>query len=166
MTTTTGSEVPFLSGMERKEESVETVTVTAAATLAERVKDLFRADGRLAHMIGAMENLLEKARAMANERGPRDYDEERDRELKDMLFEAVRFGASQGGKGHGVINGNGKVVATLLAINIALTGAVSTWIVNTITKQGEAIIEQGRDIAVIKCQIDPKCRLVVSSDKP
>lgn len=45
------------------EAKVEVVTTTAT-TLTEKVKDLFREDGRLSQMVNAMDHLLEKTRGM------------------------------------------------------------------------------------------------------
>lgn len=58
------------------------------------------------------------------------------------------------------------VIGVLVTINIGITGAVSTWVVNNIERQASVQADQGKDIAVIKCKIDPQCRVVVSSDKP
>ncbi len=96
--------------------------------------------------------------------GPRDYDPFADeRRFYQNLLREQRNG------GHGSVGGNQKaqfIIGILITINIAMTGAFSSWVVSAIANLTESQAEQGKDIAVIKCRIDPSCRVVVSSDKP
>lgn len=81
MSAQTTEEVPFLRGFERAPDGEE----------AETTKLKFWIDGRLAALKGVIEGLMN-----TEERGPRDY-AENERELKNLIFEAARIGAQNGG---------------------------------------------------------------------
>jgi len=99
MTTLAGGpdEVNFISGMERQEPKSETIAINAANTLLDRVRDMFREDGRIAHAMRTLEHLLGLAKpVMAGERGP-DPDAPVD---DDDLARIVRIVAKYGGSRH------------------------------------------------------------------
>lgn len=63
-------------------------------TFYDKVKEWFRSDGRLMRALEGIEELLPKLRTLS-ERGPQDY-ESNERELRHLIFEAVRVGAQNG----------------------------------------------------------------------
>jgi hypothetical protein len=73
--------------------------------------------------------------------------------VKDLLEQASR-------RGNGNVNGSSwKAIAIVLGVLSALLMTWLAWFSNT-------VIDTRQDVAVIKCQLNPNCRVVVNSDKP
>jgi hypothetical protein len=149
MTTATGSadEVPFLTGMEReppKSEDWREVTVKTG-------RNLWSIHGMTHRILEALGIAQGRAQSLAD-RGPADYDENADE--RRLLMRIIKDQARNSGMGPGSVNGSSKL-GWLVTLNIAITVAVSGWIVSN-------IIEQGKQIAVIECRLNPQCASVVT----
>lgn len=101
------------------------------------------------------------------EEAPRDYDSN-DEDLRILMriianaFErmAEKLERIQQPNYGGVNNGGSSKAAWLLF------GGVVTLNITAIGWFALSLIEVRQDVAVIKCQLNPACRVVVSSDKP
>jgi len=123
----------------------------------ETTKLKFFIDGRMAALKGMIEGML----ASRPERGPDPDFSDNEREMRDLIFEAVRFGAQQGKGGPGSVNGdsNWKTIALwALGVLQALTLIVIGNFYTTFQQTHD-------DVVQIKCKLDPQCRIVVSSVK-
>lgn len=126
------SEAPFIAGMERE------VTV-------ETGRKAFRLDGMLDRLIAKARGALE---ARQHDRGP---DPDANIEDEERITIPVRWlerAMKSPPNGHGSITSS-KLLNWLVTINIAVTIATASWVAST-------IIEQGKAIAVLQCQLNPQ----------
>lgn len=86
---------------------------------------------------------------------PMDYDHFADerRFYQNLLRER------HGSGGHGSVNGNSRMLTALVALNTALLVGIGGWLLVTVA-------QHDKDIAVIKCQIDPQCREALARVRP
>ena len=117
-------------------------------TLDSAGKKAWRVDGMLHRIVEIAGHALGRVRSMAD-RGPDDYA----REDEERVVVPVRWldrMMRQSPGGHGSVNGSSsKLLNWLVTLNIAVTVAVSSWIVSN-------VIEQGKQIAVLTCQLNPQ----------
>jgi hypothetical protein len=134
--------------------------LTDETTLAAQLPEFGRRLTIVGKMIYIVHASMEKLwKAMAN-RGP-DPDADLIRYhtsvpidvVKDLMAEARRHG-------NGSVNGgNWKAIAIVLAVINAILLSMMAWFANT-------VIDTRQDVAVLKCEVNPNCRVVVTSDKP
>lgn len=88
-----------------------------------------------------------------------DPDDPSDRYLQTVPIDLVRelLESRRGGQSGG--SSNWKALAIVLGVFSSLILAWLAWFSNT-------VIDTRQDVAVIKCQLNPSCRVVVNSDKP
>lgn len=110
MATGSGETIEKAWEFERKEDEI---VASAAQTLTEKIRELFRADGLIAKTV-------ERLR-MANERGPEDFSDN-ERDIRDLIFEAVRFGAQQNGYREAP-KGRGNESAVIIGCTVAVISA-------------------------------------------
>lgn len=132
-------------------ESIESGVCETTVTVGRK---LFRLDGMV-------DRLLDKARlAMGRpDRGPDpDYNEDDERVMVPVrMFE--QFMRRTSGPGPGSVNGNSRLLTVLVTLNTALLVGVGGWLLVTVA-------QHDKDIAVIKCQIDPQCREALARVRP
>jgi hypothetical protein len=133
--------------------------MTDEATLAAELPKFGRQLTTVGKMLSIVNNSLEHMWTWMANRGP-DPDAPDDRYLQSVPIDLVREILESRGRGNGNVNGsNWKVIAIILGVFSSLVLTWLVWFSNT-------VIETRQDVLVIKCQIDPKCRLMVQDTKP
>jgi hypothetical protein len=93
------------------------------------------------------------------DRGPGDYASEDDERVMIPVRMFEQMMRRSGGHGHGSVSSNSRILTVLVAINTALLIGVGGWLLVTVA-------QHDKDIAVIKCQIDPQCREALARVRP
>lgn len=118
------------------------------ATLAFRVDGLMEWKREVA---GKIRHVVELAmQAISPERGPQDYDVrgEEMRALIGVLRDILREVSFHKPPGPGSVVQQSAKLGWLITLNIGITLAAVGWIAST-------LIEQGKELSVIKCQLNP-----------
>lgn len=130
-----------------------------ADNLEEKTLSLGKWVFNLGGVVHDFKDVLKKFQAHMAPRGP-DPDEPDRRYLDSVPIDLVRDLLASRGNGNGSVKGdNWKAVAIVLAVFSSLILAWLAWFSNT-------VIDTRQDVAVIKCQLNPSCRVVVQSVKP
>lgn len=162
MTTTTGEEVPFLSGMERKGDEARDDLQADVERLG---RDVFSAHGMVEKLKQTVTEFVSYIRSM---RSDRYVDPDAAIKVpagividKETLHELIKNSRFQ--REHTPSNGNGGINGTrqswLRDAAIVVTLGLSAWTLKT-------VIDQGKDITRMQCQLSPSTCLQVTSRGP
>lgn len=121
---------------------------------------------RIKETIAPLREAVEKLKVIMmarpeRDREPADYDRDDDVRLIAKAFERMAEKLERLQPNYGGVNNSGSSKAAWLIFGglVTLNCAAIGWFASS-------LIEVRQDVAVIKCQLNPACRVVVSSDKP